>query len=217
MEIVCSAILFDLDGVLVDSKDCVVRLWEGWAERNGLELEAIMNVAHGRRAVETIRLVAPHLSAEDEARRLAEIEATDMRGVVVIDGAIPLLRSLPPDAWAIVTSGVRAVVNPRLERLGLPVPKRMITADDVVKGKPDPEPYLAGAKVLGVPVEQCVVVEDAPAGIAAAKGAGMRTIAVASTHAPDELTMATAVANRLSDLAVEPGNDGQLRIRITNG
>lgn len=216
MQIECSAILFDLDGVLVDSADCILRLWEGWAERNDLDLEEIMRVAHGRRAVETIRIVAPHLSAEDEARKLAEIEATDMRGVVVIDGAIPLLQSLPSDAWAIVTSGVRTVVTPRLERLGLPVPKFMITADDVVKGKPDPEPYLAGAKVLGVPVEQCVVVEDAPAGIAAAKGAGMRTIAVASTHALDELTMATAVANRLSDLAVEPGNDGRLRIQITN-
>jgi sugar-phosphatase len=214
MQIECAAILFDLDGVLIDSTDSIMRHWQQWAQRHHLDLTEIMQVAHGRRTVETMRLVAPHLSVEEEAQYFAAIEAADTQGVVTIDGALSLLNSLPTDAWAIVTSGTRDVAIARLKSRGLPVPKIMVTAEDVVNGKPDPEPYLLAANVLGIPADQCVVVEDSPAGIAAARAAGMRSVAITSTHAYHELESATAIARQLRDIQVDNGIDRRLVIRI---
>ena len=171
-------------------------------------------MAHGRRTIETMRLVAPHLPVEKEARAFAAGEAADTEGVVAVDGALRLVSSLPFGAWAVVTSGTRDVATARLRSLGLPVPEVLVTAEDVVNGKPDPEPYRAAASALGVPAEQCVVVEDSPAGIAAAGAAGMRSIAVASTHAYHELEPATVLVSRLSDIRVDIGVNGRLVICI---
>ncbi len=214
MPIECAAILFDLDGVLIDSTDNIVRHWQEWAERHNLDLAEIMQVAHGRRTIETMNLVAPRLTVEEEARRFAAMEAADTAGVITIDGAPALLDSLPPGAWAIVTSGTRDVATARLLSRGLPVPRVMVTGEDVVNGKPDPEPYLVAASALRVPADQCVVIEDSPAGIAAAGAARMRAIAVASTHAPHELEAATAIARCLGDMEIEAANDGFLILRI---
>ena len=216
MRLECAAILFDLDGVLIDSTTCIIRHWREWAERHGLALAEIMAVAHGRRTVETMRLVAPHLAVEEEAQRFADIEAADAEGVVTIAGALALLESLPVNAWAIVTSGTRDVATARLRRQGLPVPRVMVTGEDVTNGKPDPEPYVAAANRLGVAVADCVVVEDSPAGIAAATAAGMRSLAVAFTHSPQELGMATAIAGRLEDIQVTRSPDGRLVMCITS-
>jgi len=216
MRLECAAILFDLDGVLIDSTACITRHWQQWAEEHNLDMAEIMAVAHGRRTVETMRLVAPHLVVEEEAQRFHEIEAADAEGVVTIAGAPSLLASLPADAWAIVTSGTREVAAGRMSSRGLPVPKIMVTAEDVINGKPDPEPYLTAADRLGIPAEQCVVVEDSPAGIAAATAAGMRSLAVAFTHAPHELEAATAIAGRLGDIQVTRSADGRLVICITS-
>jgi mannitol-1-/sugar-/sorbitol-6-phosphatase len=159
-----------------------------------------------------MRLVAPHLPVDEEARQFAAMEAADTEGVVAIDGALDLLGSLPEDGWAIVTSGTRLVATARLVRLGLPVPRSMVCGEDVVNGKPDPEPYLLGARLLDVPPEECVVVEDSPAGLAAASAAGMRTVAIAFTYPEQELANATAVAPRLRDIRVEGVGTGRLRI-----
>ena len=216
MQIECAAILFDLDGVLIDSTASITRHWQQWAQRHNLGLAEIMKVAHGRRTIETMRLVAPHLPVEEEALHFAAAEAADTEGVVTIDGALPLLNSLPTDAWAIVTSGGRELATARLKSRGLPVPRIMVTAEDVVNGKPDPEPYLVAAHVLGIPADQCVVVEDSPAGIAAAGAAGMRSVPIASTHAYRELETATAIARRLSDIQVDSGIASRLVIRIVS-
>lgn len=213
-QIQCAAILFDLDGVLIDSTAVITRHWGEWAQAHGLDLAAIMQVAHGRPTLETMRLVAPHLPVEEEARRFAAGEVLDTEGILTIDGASALLNSLPPDAWAIVTSCSRDLAAARLASRGLPVPDVLVTANDVVNGKPHPEPYLTGARRLGLRPDQCVVIEDAPAGLAAAAAAGMRSVAVASTHAADELAGATAVAARLSDIQVTAGADERLAIRI---
>lgn len=173
-----------------------------------------MQVAHGRRTIETMQLVAPYLPLDEEARRFEAAEVLDTGGIVAIDGALDLLNSLPPGAWAIVTSGSRALATARLRSRCLPVPGIMVTADDVVNGKPHPEPYLTAAARLGLTPDQCVVVEDAPAGLAAAHAAGMRTIAVASTHGAEELAAATVIANQLRDLQVIAGEPHQLVIRI---
>jgi len=198
------AILFDMDGVLVDSTTGVVRIWREWAEKHGLDVDRVLEVSHGRRVAETISLVAPELDAASEAREYQRIEVEGLDGVLEIEGARELLASLPPDGWTVVTSGTRFIAEKKLEHVGLPVPNRIVTAEDVEKGKPDPEAYLKGAEALGVRPEACLVVEDAPSGIRSAKAAGMRVIAVATTHHPEDLTGADAVAGSLTRIRVTP-------------
>jgi sugar-phosphatase len=214
----CDAVLFDLDGVLVDSAACVERHWRRWAAEHHLDPDTIMRVAHGRPTVETIRLVAPHLPAEEEGARLNASEAFDADGVTVFEGAVPLGHSLPRDAWAIATSGTRDTAMTRLRHAGLPVPAVLITADDVKRGKPDPEAYLLAAARLGVRPGACVVVEDAPAGISAARAAGMRVVAVVTTHSRTELGEADATAARLANIEIfrsDGGPGGRLIVRVT--
>lgn len=217
----CEAILFDLDGVLVDSNQAVVRAWRGWAEERGMDPARILEVAHGRRTAETIRLVAPDLDADAEASELERSEADNLDGVLEISGAKELLSSLPPDAWTVVTSGTRPVATRRMEHLGLPLPERLVTAEDVVHGKPHPEPYLMGAEIVGAAPESCVVIEDAPSGVSAARAAGMRVVAVATTYRADDLSEADAVAATLAEIRVsrtsapsERGADTRPRLEI---
>ena len=198
----CAAILFDLDGVLVDSAECVERTWRRWALSHGLSPEHVRDVAHGRRTTEVIQLVAPHLAAGDETAALARSESTTTEGVYEVPGARALLRSLPSGAWAIVTSGIRDVATLRIRHTGLPMPKVLVCADDIQRGKPDPEGYLTAAAELGVAPADCVVIEDAPAGIEAARAGGMRVIAIGGTFEPAALSGADLVVPRLDSLAV---------------
>ena len=145
----CGAVLFDLDGVLMDSRVCVERHWTRWANRHGIDVALVLAEAHGRRTTDTILAVAPSLDIAAEARLLEEAETVDFDGVTTLPGAAPLLEALPPGSWAVVTSGTRALATGRLAHGGLPMPEQLITADDVERGKPDPQPYLAGAAALG--------------------------------------------------------------------
>ena len=196
----CKAILFDLDGVLVDSAQCIERTWRGWASRHRLDPEIVISAAHGRRTRETIQLVAPELAADAEVASLEANEAMTAEGVHEIEGAGELLRGLPPESWAIVTSGIRAVADFRIRLMGLPSPRVMICADDIERGKPDPEGYLTAAARLGMSPADCIVIEDAPAGIEAAHSAGMRVIAIIGTYPAQMLGTADVVVNRLKDL-----------------
>ncbi len=198
----CDAVLFDLDGVLVDSLECVERHWRRWAAQHHVDWTTIVEVAPGRRTVETIALVAPHLNAEAEASRLSVDEATDTDGVRTVDGASELLAALPEGCWAVVTSGNSATATSRLRVTGLPIPAVLVTADDVVRGKPDPEPYRIAAERLGVMATNCLVLEDSPTGVAAGRAAAMRVIGVASTHRPEDLAEADAVVSCLVDVGV---------------
>jgi sugar-phosphatase len=214
MRLECDALLFDLDGVLIDSSPCITRHWRGWALQHGLDLAAIMEVAHGMRTVETMRLVAPHLDLEAEAARFTAAEVADTGGVVPITGASELLRMVPGDAWAVVTSASKDLAKARLRRAGLPLPRVFVTADDVAKGKPAPEPYLLAAKRMGLATGQCVVLEDSPAGIEAAQAAGMRVIAITTTHPRDELAGPKVVLDHLSALRVQDGGGSGCRLLI---
>ncbi len=214
MSIECDALLFDLDGVLLDSTECIRNTWKIWGEQRGIPVEKIMAVAHGRRAVETIRLVAPHLNAEEEVKPLSDWEAVTTEGVYAIEGALPLVSALPLDGWAIVTSGTKGIAVNRLKATGLPVPDIMITADDVVNGKPHPEPYLAASKQMHIPPAKCVVIEDSPAGIEAAHTAGMRAIAVAFTHSRPELVKAEAIAGQISFIKVSEGKTSRFIVEV---
>jgi len=207
----CTAILFDLDGVLVDSTGAVDREWRDWGRRKGVDGDAIMAIAHGVRTIEVIRRVAPHLDAEIEASAIESHEAGDQSGVVVMSGALELVKSIPDGHWGVVTSGSRLLAANRLLYCGLPVPEVLVTSDDVTHGKPHPEPYLKGAEGLGFAAAECVVIEDAPAGIAAARAAGMRVIGLASTYKAEKLSEADVVVKDFRELSVKT-SDGRLRV-----
>lgn len=196
----CAAVLFDLDGVLVDSTLAVERVWRDWAGSRGLDPNHILGVAHGRRTAETIRLVAPYLDAEAEALELERLETNNMDGVLEAEGAQALLSHLPAGSWAVVTSGTRTLATGRMGHFSLPLPDVFVTAEDVVSGKPDPEAYLRGAELLGIRPERCVAIEDAPSGIQAAWAADMYVVAVATTHEAAELSQADAVTDRLANI-----------------
>jgi sugar-phosphatase len=197
------ALLFDLDGVLADSTASVERHWRAWAARHGLDGDALLAVVHGRRAVDTIREVTPWLDADRELAALVAAEAGDTRGVTAAPGAAALLARLPAGGWAVVTSGVRSVALARLRACGLPEPPLLVAADEIARGKPDPEGYLAAAARLGRAPAECVVLEDAPAGVAAARAAGMRCVGLATTHAAEALAGADLIAPSLAGLRVE--------------
>ncbi|WP_437205149.1 HAD-IA family hydrolase [Planctomicrobium sp. SH664] len=209
MELTCAAILFDLDGVLVDSNTIVERHWRLWAERRGLPIDEILAVHHGRPTVETVRQFAPEIDAVAEARAKERVEADDTDGLTIYAGAFRLLTSLPRECWAIATSGTRRTATIRLQHVGLPIPDIFVTADDIQRGKPAPDPYLLAARGLGVPPGQCIVIEDAPAGIESGKAAGARVVAVASTSSRQALAGADAVVARLDDLQLAV-KDGKL-------
>lgn len=209
----CSAILFDLDGVLVDSTRSVARQWRLWAQENGVDPEQVLKIAHGRRTVEVVRLLAPHLPAEEEVQKLEQREAADTEGVTVMPGAADLVRSIPDGRWAVATSGTRYLATSRLRLGNLPIPRVLVSADEVVKGKPDPEPFLKGAELLGMNAEECLVIEDAPAGIRAAHAGGMKVIALPSTYPVSELQEADAVVQELQKIRVGWLNE-RLRVDV---
>jgi mannitol-1-/sugar-/sorbitol-6-phosphatase len=186
-QIICSALLFDLDGVLIDSTPAVTRVWTQWAIAHGFDPVDLVHKAHGRPSIETIRDYLPYADHEAENRKVERGEIEDVEGVVPLPGARELLSALPANRWIIVTSCTRPLAEARLHAAGLPFPERIVTANDVKKGKPDPEPYLKGAFLLGVSARDCVVVEDVPAGIRAGKTAGARVIAFKTTTSETEL------------------------------
>lgn len=217
IRLTCKALLFDLDGVLVDSTACIERTWRSWSASHRLDAEMVVRAAHGRRAEETVRRMAPHLDAAREVAALVALESTRSTGVLEFAGARNLLASLPVRSWAIVTSGVRVVAAHRLRLVGLPIPRIMVCADEVARGKPEPDGYLAAASQLGVAPGDCVVVEDAPAGIAAAVAARMRVIAIETTHDPSELRGANAFAGTVGALQVRVGGQRPFpRLEITS-
>ena len=213
----CSAVLFDLDGVLIDSTSCVERHWHAWAAKHGLDGDSILKIAHGVRNVETMHLVAPHLDVEQEAADFAVNEVADTRGVTAVEGARDLLAGLDGARWAVVTSCGASLAHERIQAAQLPTPAALITGSDVRHGKPDPEPYLLAAEVLAVPPASCVVIEDAPAGIRSGKSAGMRVIGIAFTYSRSDLLAsgAHAVVDRLTDLRMMRGDDRPDLLRIT--
>ncbi|HEX3353553.1 MAG TPA: HAD family hydrolase [Terriglobales bacterium] len=202
----CLAILFDLDGVLMDSTGSVTRQWSLWAREQNIDPQVVVEIAHGVRTIEVVRRLAPHLDAEAEVKRLEKREADDQEGVSVMPGAADLLKSIPQGRWCVVTSGTRYLATARLRLGQLPIPEVLVSADDVSRGKPDPQPYLMGAKLLGMNPAECLVIEDAPAGIRAAHAGGMKAIAITSTYPAPALAEAEAVVQRLAQIRVDPVN-----------
>lgn len=202
MELACRAVLFDLDGVLVDSHRVVERTWQRWLERTGLQIPGLVARAHGRRSIETVRDVAPQLDGEAEVRWLAEAELADLEGLDALPGAHDALSALPDSRRAIVTSAGRALATLRLDHLRLPIPEVLVAAEDVRTGKPAPECYRLAAARLDFDPADCVVVEDTPAGMEAGRAAGARVIGVATTFPASALVHAAAVVASLADVRI---------------
>jgi sugar-phosphatase len=210
--LVSDAVLFDLDGTLVDSAEVIERLWGEWAARHSLDVRDILAISHGRPAEETMRLVAPHLPnlREEAAARLRE-EEEQSDGLRAVAGAKTLLGSIPQNRWAIVTSCTQKLAEVRLRSVGLPVPPVMITQEVVSQGKPHPSGYLEAARRLGWPPRNCLVVEDSPVGVEAGRGAGMRVLGVSTTFPAEKLSADVAVGD-LTEVTIAPGAPLTLRI-----
>jgi mannitol-1-/sugar-/sorbitol-6-phosphatase len=213
----CSAVLFDLDGVLIDSTPAVARVWHRWAVEHGLDPETVIHMAHGRPSRTTIRELLPKADIDREDREVERREMEDLDGVVLLPGAAQLLNSLPPERWTIATSCTRALAEVRLRAAGLPIPKAMITSSDVKIGKPDPEPYLKAAAKLGFAASDCIVVEDAPAGVRAGKAAGARVIAFLTTMTRRSLEDAGAdwIVHNCADITASHDREHGLQLSLT--
>ncbi len=205
-----AAVLFDLDGVLVDSMHIVRMLWQQWAAERGLDPAVVKAASKGSPGIETLRRLDPHMDVETEAQRLSELEHSYVDRVTPMPGALEMLASLAASGvpWGIVTSGTRLVARGRIVHCGIPEPMTLVTADDVERGKPDAAPYLLGANRLGVPAHGCLVVEDSPGGVTAGRAAGATVVGLVGSHPPDRLSAAHIRIERLADLNFEQAPRG---------
>ena len=210
VEIRCKGVLFDMDGILISSIGSVERSWTKWAQMRGVDPEFACRTAHGRRAIETAALLRPDLDSEAELQLIEDIELADGEGLAVLPGVLDLLKALPEDRWTVVTSATEHLARMRLAQAGVPVPERLVTADDVKQGKPDPAPYLAGAALLGSPPEECVVFEDAESGTLSGRAAGCVVIATTFSHEAESLSAAHYLVEDVTGVQVRvlPGEQG---------
>lgn len=205
-ELVCvtaKGILFDMDGVLISSIASVRRCWRRWAAKYGVPNAEEYEVPHGVRAIDIVKMLRPDIDAREGLRVIEDMEVEDISDLQVLPGVKVLLESLPPERWAIVTSSTHRLLLARLKAAGLPIPERIISADMVERGKPDPEPYRRGAMLLGFRPEECIVVEDAPSGVGSGLAAGCRVLGVLGTHSKDDLHEANWLLDSLEGLAVK--------------
>ena len=209
-EIHCSGVLFDLDGVLIDSTPAVTRVWRQWAMEHGFDPEEVVARVHGRPSLATLREYLPNADHAEENREIERREMQDADGIITLPGARELLLQLPAKRWTIATSCTRPLAEVRLRAAGLPVPERIVTSTDVTLGKPHPEPFLTAATKLGFPASECVVVEDVPAGVRAGKAAGATVIAFRTTVEEAELRRAGAdfILSNCADVSVAHNAEG---------
>jgi mannitol-1-/sugar-/sorbitol-6-phosphatase len=216
----CGGLLFDLDGVLADSTPAVARVWTIFANKHGFDPEETVRRAHGRPSIATIRELLPNANHIAESAVLERMEIEDIEDVVALPGAAELLHALPTDKWTVVTSCTRALALVRLRAAGLPIPAQMVTSNDIVNGKPSPEPYLKGAELLGLAAADCVVVEDAPAGVRSGKAAGALVIALQTTERESLLREAGAdwIVDTCASVSVAgAARDGIITLALQTG
>ena len=197
-----------MDGILISSIGSVERSWTKWAEMRGVDPALTRKTAHGRRAVETIALLRPDLDPEAELKIIEDIEVEDNEGLTVLPGVRELLAALPPDRWAVVTSATERIAQIRLAAGGIPLPSRLIAAEHVTRGKPHPEPFLAGAALLGVAPQDCVVFEDSASGAKAGRAAGCTVVATTFSLRAESLEAAHYIVRDLTGVSVERTADG---------
>jgi sugar-phosphatase len=206
----CKGILFDMDGILISSIGSVERSWTKWAQMRGVDPAYALKITHGRRAIETVATLRPDLDSTVELKVIEDIELADHEGVRVLPGVLDLLAALPKDRWTVVTSATERLARARLAEGGIPVPERLVTAETVTQGKPNPAPFLAGAALLGFKAEECVVFEDSSSGVQAGRAAGCVVVATPFSHPVEALDAANYLVADLSAVSVEmlPGDEG---------
>jgi sugar-phosphatase len=215
-QISCRAVLFDMDGVLVDSTRAVSRVWSQWAAEHGFEPARVAQMAQGRPSIATIRDLLPDVDHEVENHIVEMREIEDLAGVAALPGAVELLDSLPLQQWVLVTSSTRRLAEVRLKAAGIALPRNIVTGSDVRIGKPHPEPFLKGAAKIGVDPADAVVIEDSPAGIQAGKAAGCRVLALRTTMAEKTLEAAGPnwIVDDCSNLRLIGQADGLLNFEV---
>lgn len=206
----CKGILFDMDGILISSLGSVERSWTKWSRMRGIDPAYAIGMAHGCRSIETVARLRPDLDAEAENKLIEDMEVEDIEGITVLPGVLKLLAELPADRWTVVTSATGRLARVRLAAAGISVPERIVTADDVTEGKPDPAPYRAGAALLGFSPEECVVFEDAASGATAGRAAGCTVVATTFSHPIQSLSAAHYLIPDLTGVQVSssPGGEG---------
>ncbi len=216
IRISCAALLFDMDGVLIDSTPAVARVWMRFAQRHGFDAAEVVHRAHGRPSIMTVREYLPCADHLAENKEIERGEIVDLDGIVPLPGALELLTALPRGRWTIVTSCTRRLAEVRLKTSGLPRPEVFVTSSDITNGKPAPDPYLKGAALLGFASQDCVVVEDAPAGVRSGKAAGARVIGLCTTMSLREIRDAGAdwVVQDCSAISLDPSavHEGKLSL-----
>jgi sugar-phosphatase len=210
----CKGILFDMDGILISSIGSVERSWTKWAHLRGVDPALARKTAHGRRAIETIARLRPDLDSEKELKVIEDIEVEDNEGLTVLPGVLDLLAALPSDRWTVVTSATERLARIRLAAGGIPVPKHLVTAEQVTRGKPHPEPFLAGAALLGIAPAECVVFEDSSSGASAGRSAGCTVVATTFSHPAEFLDTAHYLLPDLTGIRVEIAAD-QIVLNLT--
>jgi mannitol-1-/sugar-/sorbitol-6-phosphatase len=202
MKVRTKGLLFDMDGVLISSLGSVERSWQTWAERHGLDVRETIKTAHGMRAIETVRTLKPDADHAAELKVIEDLEVGDNDGLEVLEGVTSILQSVPQKFWTIVTSATERLARSRLAFAGIPVPRRIVTADVVIHGKPHPEPYLKGAEILGVAPADCVVIEDSTSGAKAGHAAGCKVLATTFSHRIDQLAAADWIVESLASVRI---------------
>lgn len=191
-----------MDGILISSLGSVERSWTKWANQRGIDPDYAISVIHGRRAIDSVRSLRPDLDAEAELRIIEDFECADNDGLQVLPGVLDLLRALPPQRWTVVTSATERLARVRLAAGGVPVPQRLVTAETVQHGKPNPAPFLAGAALLGFSPQDCVVFEDSASGVEAGRAAGCTVVATTFSHDRESLSQASYLVPDLTGVSV---------------
>ena len=205
----CKGVLFDMDGILVSSLGSVDRTWTKWSLMRGLDPAYVLSIVHGCRAIDSLARLRPDLDSEAELKIVEDIEVADNEGLKVLPGVLDLLAALPRDRWTVVTSATERLARIRMGAGGIPVPQRLVTAEQVTKGKPHPEPFLNGAAIIGLKPEECVVFEDSSSGAQAGRAAGCTVIATTFSHSVESLDAADYLVPDLSGITVEIFPAGQ--------
>jgi len=214
VSISCKAILFDMDGILIASIGSVERSWTKWALLRGVDPALALATAHGRRAVETIAKLRPDLDCNAELTLIEDLEVADNEGLTILPGVPDLLAALPANRWTVVTSATERLARIRLAAGGIPVPDKLVTADQVTRGKPHPEPFQTGAALLGVEPSDCVVFEDSSSGAKAGRDAGCTVVATTFSHPAESLDAAHYLVRDLTGIRVEYPGD-QIVLKLT--
>lgn len=204
----CKGVLFDMDGILISSLGSVERSWTKWARMRGIDPEYAISVVHGRRAIDSVERLRPDLDSSAELKIIEDFECEDNDGLQVLPGVLALLASLPNDRWTVVTSATERLARVRLAAGGVPVPDRLVTAETVKEGKPNPAPFLAGAAQLGFVPQDCVVFEDSSSGAEAGRAAGCMVVATTFSHPTESLNAAHYLVEDLTGIATRTTPEG---------